>query len=120
MVWYLLLPLMNSLKNRGCCFPMQAVLPEGVPFHQFNLPTFDYNDFDSIIMLIFNIHFHVSYLNFNTYCSFSRQTFCSTPTGQGLTTAVARQRLPTWIFSNTWTASTVMVLWSTVNLGLMG
>ena len=28
---------LNCLKNRGCCVLVQAMLPEGFPFHQFNL-----------------------------------------------------------------------------------
>ena len=27
-------------SNRGCCFLVQAMLPEGFPFHQFNILTY--------------------------------------------------------------------------------
>jgi len=37
-MWHHSLLLMNNFnKNRGCCFLVQAMLPEGFPFHQFNL-----------------------------------------------------------------------------------
>jgi len=39
-VWHHSLLLMNSFyKNRGCCFLVQVMLPEGFPFHQFNTHT---------------------------------------------------------------------------------
>jgi len=42
-VWHPSLPLMNNFNNRGCFFLVQAMLPEGFPFHQF--VTFIYDAF---------------------------------------------------------------------------
>jgi len=37
MVWHHSLPLMNSFnKSETAVFSVQAMLPEGFPFHQFN------------------------------------------------------------------------------------
>jgi len=38
-VWHPSLPLMNSFKKPMLLFPVQAMLPEGVPFHQLHFTT---------------------------------------------------------------------------------
>jgi len=42
-VWHLSSPLMDSFnKTDAAIFPMQAMLPEGFQFHQFNLTNYSW------------------------------------------------------------------------------
>jgi len=61
--------------NRGCCFLVQAMLPEGFPFHQFNIRTLigskymydvalQYSDFENDLFYIFCNFFHITCLQF--------------------------------------------------------
>ena len=60
--WHPSFPLMNSFNiTEAAIFPIQALLPEGFPFHQFNF-TYVYVSvsFIQILMLLSYFYFYVS------------------------------------------------------------